>query len=137
MRVKKYIYFLLIVFLFLLTGCNSITKTITAKYKTTEKGNLEFVLEGDITDVNQINKNEISWNSYNLSDTFGKTHYYGTTKDNKAYLDNGKDQSNDMNKTMQAKINIVDPRAFNPYSNKTNSRCGFSKSRQSDCCNNC
>lgn len=40
----------------------------------------------DITDVNQINKNEISWNSYNLSDTFGKTHYYGTTKDNKAYL---------------------------------------------------
>ena len=35
---------------------SNITKTITAKYKTTEKGNLEFVLEGDITDVNQENK---------------------------------------------------------------------------------
>lgn len=35
---------------------SNITKTITAKYKTTEKGKLDFVLEGDITDVNQENK---------------------------------------------------------------------------------
>lgn len=35
---------------------SNITKTITAKYKTTEKGKLEFVLQGDITDVNQENK---------------------------------------------------------------------------------
>lgn len=35
---------------------SNITKTITAKYKTTEKGKLDFKLEGDITDVNQENK---------------------------------------------------------------------------------
>ncbi len=35
---------------------SNISKTIMAKYKTTEKGKLEFVLEGDITDVNQENK---------------------------------------------------------------------------------
>ena len=40
----------------------------------------------DITPVNQVTKNGITWNSYNTTDTFGKTHYYGTTKDNKAYL---------------------------------------------------
>lgn len=35
---------------------SNITKTITAKYKATQKGNLEFSLVGDITDVNQENK---------------------------------------------------------------------------------
>lgn len=36
---------------------SNITKTITAKYKATQKGKLEFTLEGDITDVNQENRN--------------------------------------------------------------------------------
>ncbi len=32
---------------------SNITKTITANYKATQEGNLNFILEGDITDVNQ------------------------------------------------------------------------------------
>jgi len=37
------------------------------------------------------------------------------------YKDNGYDQSSDMNKTLEARINIEDVHKINPYKNKTNS----------------
>lgn len=36
---------------------SNITKTLSAKYKATAKGTLEFILEGEITDVDQKNSN--------------------------------------------------------------------------------
>ncbi len=42
----------------------------------------------------------------------GKTHTYSLTV---TYKETGVDQSNDMNKTLTAKVNIADPNGFNPY----------------------
>ncbi len=42
----------------------------------------------------------------------GKTHTYELIV---AYKETGLDQSNDMNKSLEAKVNIADPNGFNPY----------------------
>ncbi len=48
----------------------------------------------------------------------GKTHTYALTV---TYKDTGIDQSADMNKILEAKVNIADPNSFNPYAGEKGS----------------
>ena len=86
---------------------NDFRYTITCTNGTTE-------CNGVKTEVFPMNGGIVVGNNINV----GETQTYTLTME---YLETNEDQSNDMNKTLSAKINIKDIRSINPYSDNKDS----------------